>query len=109
MTISEGQLQEGDSGSPLFSGLAGELTLQGLAFAVVADPFFIEGNFIDTGGFPGSTNDPYEQREATFFNYVGSYDLSSAIAAVPAPVSVPEPSTLLLVGGVGVFLLARRR
>lgn len=105
-TAFEAQLEAGDSGSPLFSVVGGELRVEGLGYAVVADPSFLEGNFEDTPG----PMDGLELREATFYSQLGSYKdgIELAIAGVPSP--IPEPSALLLVASaVGVSLSRRQR
>lgn len=103
----ESQLQSGDSGSPLFSTSGTDLVLQGIGWAVSTS---LPGNFVDTDGAPGSSNDPFEDRAATYYSYVGSYatDLDSAIATVPV-CTIPEPTTLSLSLLASLSLLRRRR
>lgn len=107
-TAFEAQLESGDSGSPLFSVVNGELRVEGLAFAVVEDPGFA-GNFEDSFGPAGGPTDPLEEREGTLFTYLGSYtdELNGAIALVPSP--IPEPSSFLLAATAAGFSFARRR
>ena len=102
----EGQLQGGDSGSPLFSVAAGELNVEGIAWAV-ADG--LNGNFVDTFGPGGNPLDPFEQRHASFYTYTGSLSDDLAIAIANVPDAIPEPSqVMMLLIGSG-FLLKRRR
>jgi len=105
----EGQLQNGDSGSPLFTVVAGQLHIEGIAYAVVTGGGGLTGNFVDGFGPGGNPFDPFEQREASLYTYTGSLsnDLATAITMVPD--SVPEPSqvTLLVIGSC--FMLRRRR
>lgn len=105
-TQHESQLQSGDSGSPLFTVSGGELLLLGTAWAIAAN---VSGNFIDTDGPVGSGGDPLEQREATFYAYIGSYEteLNNTIALVPS--AIPEPSALMLAVGSCGLLLRRKR
>jgi len=93
----EGQVQRGDSGSPLFQVASGELEIVGLGWAV-ADS--LDGNFIDTFGPRNTFTDPLEMRDASYFSYVGSYEdqISATLSRVPPP--IPEP------GSAGMFLLA---
>lgn len=88
----ESQVASGDSGSPLFSVAEGSLFLQGTAWAVAS----LSGNFVDTTGPAGGSMDPLESRNASFYNYIGSYEtaIADTISMVPSP--VPEPSSTLL-------------
>ena len=97
---SEGYMETGDSGSPLFSISGSNLVLQGVAWSA---PSGLPGNFIDGPGDP-PVADPLELRNASFYSYVGSYEsgMNSAIALVP------EPSTFVLVA-LGAGLVFRRR
>jgi hypothetical protein len=103
----ESQLQGGDSGSPLFSTSGTDLILQGLGYAIAND---LPGNFIDTPGPAGSIFDPFEDRDATFYSYVGSYatDIDTAIASVPV-CTIPEPTTLSFSLLASLPLLRHRR
>lgn len=103
-TTHESQVATGDSGSPLFTTSGGNLIIQGTAWAVATS---IPGNFIDTG-IPGIADDPLETRNASFYNYIGSYEteLANTIALIPAP--IPEPSAFLLIC-VSIPLIFRRR
>ncbi len=105
----EGQLQGGDSGSPLFSVAAGQLQIEGIAYAVVSGSG-LTGNFIDTIGAAGGIFDPFEQREASFYTYTGSLSSDLATAIGNVPVGIPEPSqVMMLLIGSGFFLKRRRR
>lgn len=108
-TFHESQLQSGDSGSPLFTGDGTDLTLQGIGWAVSAAPNDIPGNFIDGPGPAGSSSDPFEDRNATYYSYIGSYEsgLDATIAMVPPP--IPEPSTGVLTLLGGLLILRRKR
>lgn len=105
-TTHESQLAAGDSGSPLFRVSGAELILLGTAWAISIN---VPGNFIDTGGPPGSIDDPLEARNATYYTYMGSYEtaITTTIAAVPQP--VPEPSSLLLAMPILLLPFRRRR
>lgn len=110
----EGQLEGGDSGSPLLSFAGNELIIQGLAYAVVTDNGGLTGNFEVTPVVNPRRDaaDTFESREASFYTYVGSYEsgIESAILNIPLAVSVPEPSSslLLALGTVGLILKRRR-
>lgn len=103
--IHESKLTGGDSGSPLFSASGSTLTVLGVGSLV----YNLSGNFIDTSGPVGSPGDPREDREATFYSYVGSYtdEMNTAIAKVPAP--IPEPSTLASLTLAGLLAIRRKR
>lgn len=105
-TTHESQLAAGDSGSPLFRAFGAELILLGTAWAISTA---VPGNFIDTSGPAGGTNDPLEARDATFYTYIGSYEtaMDTTIAAVPLP--VPEPSSLVLTLPALLLPFRRRR
>ena len=100
ITAHEAQLQGGDSGSPLFAGSGGILTLQGIAYAVSAGSNALPGNFVDTAGPANSPQDPLENRDASYFTYVGSYEsqIASTIAQIPSPVPEPSSVAMLVVG-----------
>ena len=99
VTRHEGLMQSGDSGSPAFQIVGGDLEIAGLAYSVFTAPG-IEGDF-------DSASSGNEQRVGSLYSYTGSYttQINNTIALVPA---VPEPSTLgfLIIAGFG-FL--RRR
>lgn len=101
----EGQLQSGDSGSPLLSFAGGELIVQGIAYAVVTGGGGLTGNFIDTLG-PSPSPDPYEKRVASFYTYTGSYhtNIQSTVANIPAPVPEPSAGMLFLLGCSGLLM-----
>ncbi len=97
----EGQLISGDSGSPLFSVVSGQLRVEGIAYSVVTLGGGVTGDFVSGGGL--------EQREATFYSYTGSLNsgINAAISNVPVP--IPEPSqAMLLLLGAGVMLRRKR-
>lgn len=104
-TTHEAQVQSGDSGSPLFKVSGGDLEIVGIAWAVATD---VSGNFIDTTGPAGSTNDPLEERNLSFYSYPGSYEseIASAVALVP-PSVIPEPSSTIFLS-LGIAVLFRR-
>jgi hypothetical protein len=99
-TTHEGFLESGDSGSPAFQIVGGELEIVGLAYAVINSPG-VQGNF--DAALPGN-----EERRGSLYSYVGSYEtaINNTIALVPTP--VPEPSSLLLFL-LGSLTLLRRR
>lgn len=105
-TTHEGQVQSGDSGSPLFNISGGNLEIVGIGYAILTN---IEANFIDTNGPAGGLQDPLESRNLSFYSYPGSYEteINTAIAMVPA--AIPEPSTVILLLLSSLSILRRSR
>lgn len=99
-TTHESQVAAGDSGSPLFIASGADLILLGTAWAIATVP----GNFVDTVG-----NDPLENRNTSFYNYIGSYETAIANTISLVPTAIPEPSALLLTAPALLLLLRRRR
>lgn len=90
MTTHEAQLASGDSGSPLFMLMEGEMVLTGIAWAI------------------GSVNVLLlAQREATVYTYVGNY--VGEINAYMGDQAIPEPGLALMFGMGVIFLAARQR
>lgn len=96
-TTYEALVQSGDSGSPAFQIVAGDLQIAGLAYSVFTSP-----------GIPGDfdTNSPGdEDRVGSIYSYPGSYttQINNTLAGIPDP--TPEPSTvmLLLLSSVSLF------
>ena len=98
----EGQVQKGDSGAPLFRVASGDLEIVGINWAVVP---LLEGNFVDTSATP----EPLEERNASYYSYVGSYEsqINSTISNVPA--ATPEPNSMGLIALASIFAYRRRR
>lgn len=98
----ESQLQAGDSGSPLFSNQGGSLRIEGLAWAIVTPG--LSGDFESSPGLPVA-----EQRQATLYSYLGSYDPSIQATILNVPAVIPEPSTTILIGLGLLSSLARHK
>ncbi|MDB4274839.1 PEP-CTERM sorting domain-containing protein, partial [Akkermansiaceae bacterium] len=98
----EGQVQRGDSGAPLFRVASGDLEIVGINWAVIP---LLDGNFVDTSATP----EPLEERNASYYSYVGSYEsqINSTISNVPA--ATPEPNSMGLISLASIFAYRRRR
>jgi hypothetical protein len=100
----EYEVNSGDSGSPLFARTSPtEMTFIGTG-SLQSDS--IPGDY-NNDGFVGVD----ENRSASFYQYIGSYDslLQQAISNnVPAAIAVPEPNSFILLSCVIIGCLLRR-
>lgn len=94
----ESAVNSGDSGSPAFALVDGELVLVGTATA--------EGSITLTSGGPLPVT---VQRDSSVYSYLGNYDEEIQDFINVNFVAVPEPSTGLLITLAGLPLLRRRR
>ncbi|MDB4500939.1 hypothetical protein N9224_02050 [Akkermansiaceae bacterium] len=100
VTAHEALVQSGDSGSPAFQIVGGNLEIAGIAYSVFT------GSGI-AGDFDSATSGD-EPRLGSVYSYTGSYEtpINNTIALVP--LAVPESGTLSLLALASLGLMRRR-